>query len=62
MVGIRHGVLLQCALSEPPEENSTASPLKAVQGSLVNPVAYLKDEVIGVARCRAANDGAERHQ
>jgi hypothetical protein len=39
MVGVRHGILLQWALIEPPEENSTASPLNAVQGSLVNPVA-----------------------
>ena len=62
MMGAQHGGSLQCALSKPPEENSTPGPLKAVQVSLVKPVAYLKDQVTGVARCGAANDGAERHQ
>ena len=62
MMGAQPGVLLRCALIKPPEENCIPGPLKAVQVSLVKAVAYLKDEVTGVARCRAANDGAERHQ
>src|SRR5262249_708481 len=43
--GVRHGVLLRCALIKPPEENSTPGSLKAVHVSLVKPVAYLKNRV-----------------
>src|SRR5215510_6222950 len=62
LISVQHGVLLRYALIEPPEETSLPGPLKAVQVSLVKPVVYLKDEVTGAACCRAANDGAERHQ
>jgi hypothetical protein len=54
LIGVRHGVLLRCALIKPPEEHSTAGPLKAVQVSLVKPVAYLKNRVnpLSTKRCR----------
>jgi hypothetical protein len=45
LIGVRHAVLLRCVLIKPPEENSTPGSLKAVQVSLVKPVAYLKDRV-----------------
>src|SRR5262249_59015821 len=45
LIGVRHGVLLRCALIKPPEEHSTPGSLKAVLVSLVEPVAYLKDRV-----------------
>jgi hypothetical protein len=43
--GVRQRVLLRYALIKPPEEHSTPGSLKAVQVSLVKPVAYLKDRV-----------------
>ena len=46
LIGVRHGVLLRCALIRPPEEHSTPGSLKALHVSLVKPVAYLKDRVI----------------
>src|SRR6266508_2119874 len=45
LIGVRHWVLLRCALSRPPEEHSTPGSLKALHVSLVKPVAYLKDRV-----------------
>src|SRR6266436_2661109 len=45
LIGVRHGVLLRCALIRPPEEYSTPGSLKALHVSLVKPVAYLKDRV-----------------
>src|SRR5437016_7049692 len=45
LIGVRHGVLLRCALIRPPEEHSTPGSLKALHVSLVKPVAYLKDRV-----------------
>src|SRR5256714_12586216 len=42
LIGVRHRVLLRCALIKPPEENSTPGSLKALLVSLVKPVAYLK--------------------
>src|SRR2546422_8964025 len=50
LIGVRHGVLLRCALIRPPEEHSTPGSLKALHVSLVKPVAYLKDRVIAYAR------------
>src|SRR6266581_5446260 len=46
LIGVRHGVLLRCALIRPPEEYSTPGSLKALPVSLVKPVAYLKDRVM----------------
>ena len=46
LIGVRHGVLLRCALIRPPEEYSTPGSLKALHVSLVKPVAYLKDRVM----------------
>ena len=44
-MGAQHGGSLQRALSKLPEENCIPGPLKAVQVSLVKPLAYLKYQI-----------------
>src|SRR6266545_5010942 len=60
LIGVRHGVLLRCALIRPPEEHSTPGSLKALHVSLAKPVAYLKDRVTRNAPSPLSQSGPAR--